>query len=92
VAPYGPFDITWPDSFATATPALALPPGDLGPKILHALLRGTFRHLDAPPGVFAFVREARYAPAVVVAVNTATEPRTLNLPARGGRGRYRSGA
>jgi alpha-glucosidase len=47
-----------------------------------ALLRGGYRELPAPEGVFAWVRELPGAPAVTVAVNTATVAHELPV-ARG---------
>jgi len=47
-----------------------------------ALLRGGYRELPAPEGVFAWVRELAGAPAVTVAVNTATVAHELPV-ARG---------
>jgi len=48
-----------------------------------ALLRGGYRELPAPEGVFAWVRDLPGSPAIAVAVNTSPELRELPLP--GGR-------
>ena len=54
-----------------------------GRKSLDALTRGTFRALETHEGVLSFVREAERGPAVVVAINTATEPCVIALPRDG---------
>lgn len=45
-----------------------------------ALLAGTYRELNAPQAVFAFVREHEGARSVLVAVNTATGSMALPVP------------
>ncbi|MGH2608204.1 MAG: alpha-amylase family glycosyl hydrolase, partial [Tepidiformaceae bacterium] len=82
--PYGPGDISVAAQRNDRDSLLSLYRRAIwGRKSLAALLRGTFRHLEAPEGVFAFVREASYAPSVLVAINTAAEPRTMALAREG---------
>jgi alpha-glucosidase len=52
-------------------------------KNSRALLEGSFRELDAPRDVFAWVRSAPGSPAVAVAVNTAREAREVRFPGGG---------
>jgi alpha-glucosidase len=47
------------------------------------LLRGSYRELAAPSGVFAWARVLAGEPAIAVAVNTAAAPRELELPGGG---------
>ena len=48
-----------------------------------ALLRGSYRELPAPSGVFAWVRALPGERPVAVAVNTATTAREVSLPGGG---------
>ncbi len=48
-----------------------------------SLQEGAFRELPSPRGVFAFERSAPGFPTVAVAVNTATEPVTVEVPGEG---------
>ncbi|MEX0784919.1 MAG: alpha-amylase family glycosyl hydrolase [Dehalococcoidia bacterium] len=82
--PYGPVEISVAAQKDDRDSLLSLYRRAIwGRKALRALLRGTFRELPGSEDVFAFVREAPSAPAVVVAVNTAAEPRNLRLPREG---------
>ncbi len=80
--PFGPAEINAAGQQAESDSMLALHSRAIWlRKRLPSLLSGDYRELDSPEDVFFFERSAPGEPAVLVAVNTSTESRTVSVPA-----------